>query len=105
MTSIRRKAGQATEQAVAPNGSTVGAAIPVRQNSDPVVALQVENARLQTALTSRIVIEQAKGAISARYDTTPDVAFEMLRGLARSQRRNLHEYAEAIVAGAGRLDV
>jgi AmiR/NasT family two-component response regulator len=70
-----------------------------------LAALRVENAQLRTALRTRIVIEQAKGAISARHETTPEIAFEMLRGLARSQRRNIHEYAAAVVASAGRLDV
>jgi AmiR/NasT family two-component response regulator len=84
------------------SGRTV---VPLHPPRDELVALRNENAQLQTALTSRIVIEQAKGAISARHDTTPDVAFEMLRGLARSQRRSLHEYAAKVVAHGGRLDV
>jgi AmiR/NasT family two-component response regulator len=50
------------------------------------------------------VIEQAKGAVSVRLGTTPEVAFEMMRGLARSQRRNLHEFAAEVVAHGGRLD-
>lgn len=73
-------------------------------NGDELHALRVENAQLRTALQSRIVIEQAKGAISARLATTPDTAFEMLRGLARSQRRSLTEYAAEVVANHGRLD-
>lgn len=69
-----------------------------------LAAVEAENAQLRHALESRIVIEQAKGAISARLGTTPDVAFEILRGLARSQRRNLHDYAAAVVAKGGLLD-
>jgi thiol-disulfide isomerase/thioredoxin len=53
---------------------------------------------------ARIVIEQATGAITARLATTPEVAFELLRGLARSQRRDLTEYAAEVVANGGRLD-
>jgi thiol-disulfide isomerase/thioredoxin len=78
--------------------------VPLHANGDELQALRVENAQLRTALKSRIVIEQAKGAISARLATTPEVAFEMLRGLARSQRRNLTEYAIEVVANHGRLD-
>jgi AmiR/NasT family two-component response regulator len=48
-------------------------------------------------------LEQAKGAISVRCGVTPDTAFEMLRGLARSQRREIHEYAAEIVANGGRF--
>lgn len=67
-------------------------------------AVETEITQLRHALESRIIIEQAKGAVSARLRTTPDVAFEMLRGLARSQRRDLHEYAAEVVARGGLLD-
>ena len=50
------------------------------------------------------VVEQAKRAVSARLATTPEVALEMMRGLARSQHRSLREYAAEIVANGGRLD-
>jgi AmiR/NasT family two-component response regulator len=59
--------------------------------------------RLQEDLDSRIV-EQAKGSISARFGTTPEVAFELLAGLARSQGREIEEYAAAVVAKRGLLD-
>jgi AmiR/NasT family two-component response regulator len=49
-------------------------------------------------------VELAKGAISARLGTTTDVAFELLRGLARSQGREIQEYAAAVVAKGGLLD-
>ena len=78
--------------------------VPLRPNTDELQTLRVENAQLRTALQSRIVIEQAKGAVSARLDTTPEVAFEMLRRLARGQRRNLTDYAAEVVANRGRLD-
>jgi AmiR/NasT family two-component response regulator len=69
-----------------------------------IAALETENEQLRTALESRIVIEQAKGAISACCAVAPETAFEMLRGLARSQRRNIHEYAASIIANGGRLN-
>jgi hypothetical protein len=59
--------------------------------------------RLQADLDSRIV-EQATGAISARLGLTPDIAFEVLAGLARSQGREIEEYAAAVLANRGRLD-
>jgi thiol-disulfide isomerase/thioredoxin len=77
--------------------------VPLRTDGDELHALRVENAQLRTALQSRIVIEQAKGAISARLGTTTEVAFEMLRGRARSRRRSLTAYAAEVVANGGRL--
>jgi AmiR/NasT family two-component response regulator len=59
--------------------------------------------RLQADLDSRIV-EQAKGAISARLGLTADIAFEVLAGLARSQGREIEEYAAAVLANRGLLD-
>jgi len=71
---------------------------------DSLAELQAEVDQLRHELHSRAVIEQAKGAVSARHDTTPEVAFEMIRGLARSQRRDLREYAAAIITNRGGLD-
>ena len=68
-------------------------------------ALEIENEQLRTALQSRIILEQAKGAISVRCGVTPDTALDMMRGLARSQRRNINEYAAEIVANGGRFAV
>ena len=68
-------------------------------------ALETENELLRIGLDSRVVLEQAKGAISARRGVTPDVAFEMMRRLARSQRREIHGVAREIVANGGRLSI
>jgi hypothetical protein len=58
--------------------------------------------QLQSALESRIVIEQAKGILAERHGTTPDEAFEMMRREARSRRMKIHDLAVGIVATAGR---
>lgn len=71
---------------------------------EELAALRLENDQLRTALETRIILEQAKGAISARCGVNPETAFEMMRSRARSQRRNIHEYAADIVANGGRLD-
>jgi AmiR/NasT family two-component response regulator len=86
------------------SGSRSRVVVPLRPDGDEVQTLRAENAQLREALRSRIVIEQAKGAVSARLGTTPEVAFELLRGLARSQRRGLTEYAADVIARGGRLD-
>jgi GAF domain-containing protein len=53
--------------------------------------------QLQGALNSRIVIEQAKGALSRIENISVDEAFELMRRRARSQRRRLVEVAAAIL--------
>jgi ANTAR domain len=68
-----------------------------------IAGLERENEQLRTALESRIIIEQAKGAISVRSGVTPGIAFELMRRLARSSRREIHEYAAEIVANGGGL--
>jgi AmiR/NasT family two-component response regulator len=67
-------------------------------------ALLERVAQLERALETRIVIEQAKGAVAVRCGVTPDVAFQMIRGLARSQRRKLHEFCAEVLENEGRLD-
>lgn len=56
-----------------------------------------ENEQLRTALTSRIVIEQAKGVLAERYVLLPDQAFEAMRRAARSGGRRLHDVAHEVV--------
>jgi hypothetical protein len=70
--------------------------------SDPTTFLLERTIQLQTALESRIVIEQAKGILAERESITPNEAFDKLRREARGKRMKLHDLAEAIVATAGR---
>jgi transcriptional regulator with GAF, ATPase, and Fis domain len=58
---------------------------------------EVLNEQLQSALTSRVVIEQAKGVLAARLDIEMDEAFERLRKRSRADRRRLVEVAEEVV--------
>jgi GAF domain-containing protein len=53
--------------------------------------------QLQEALTSRIVIEQAKGILAAERGISIDKAFELLHRHARSHRASLRSVAEAVV--------
>ena len=60
---------------------------------------EVLSEQLQTALTSRIVIEQAKGVVAERTGADMAEAFEILRRMARSSRRSLSDVAEDVAAG------
>ena len=51
-----------------------------------------------------VVIEQARVAMSARFGVSQEEAFYLLEGLARSQRRELHEFATEVLRNDGRLD-
>lgn len=53
--------------------------------------------QLQTALESRVAIEQAKGMLAERLGITVDEAFELLRSAARKNGTKLHGLAEEVV--------
>jgi GAF domain-containing protein len=55
--------------------------------------------QLQTALDSRVVIEQAKGLIAGRLEVELEHAFELLRSRARSTNRRIVELAHDITTG------
>jgi transcriptional regulator with GAF, ATPase, and Fis domain len=55
--------------------------------------------QLQTALNSRVIIEQAKGVLAEREHADMSTAFSLLRGHARSTHQQLSDVARAVVAG------
>ena len=61
---------------------------------------EVVAGQLQLALTSRIVIEEAKGVLAERLRISPDNAVEVLRGAARSRNRLLSDLARDITSGS-----
>ena len=56
--------------------------------------------QLQSALDSRVIIEQAKGVIAAQGGIGTDEAFTILRGHARSHGQRLSELARSVVDGS-----
>ncbi len=56
--------------------------------------------QLQTALHSRILIEQAKGVLSARAGTSVEEAFRLMRTHARRTGSALTAVADGVVAGS-----
>ncbi|MEV5596063.1 GAF and ANTAR domain-containing protein [Streptomyces sp. NPDC052496] len=85
-------AGQALADAVA-----IGLAY--RTDLRELQSLRDRTGQLQTALDSRIVIEQAKGALAERQGRTPDDAFQVMRGYARANQRKLTEVARQVIGG------
>ena len=59
---------------------------------------EVLTEQLQGALNSRIVIEQAKGAIAQAHGLSVDEAFTVLRALARRTNRKLTDAAQDMLA-------
>jgi GAF domain-containing protein len=74
------------------------ATIAILQNRTSVMAAEV-NAQLNAALTSRIVIEQAKGIIAERRRLSIDDAFAYMRRHARDRNLRLADVARAVVTG------
>jgi hypothetical protein len=77
---------------------------PVRDEEDVERLLEFartlleRNQQLETALRSRVMIEQAKGVLAERFGTDPEAAFQLLRRAARSNRLRIHELAARVVA-------
>jgi hypothetical protein len=63
-----------------------------------IAELRAQVAQLQTALDTRVCIEQAKGVLAERFHLPISDAFLLLRYAARSSRRNIHEVAQDVVA-------
>ncbi|MFF3263651.1 GAF domain-containing protein [Streptomyces sp. NPDC002932] len=58
---------------------------------------QLEKSQLQRALSSRIVIEQAKGILAERWTTDTDTAYNALRTYARAHQLRISDCARQII--------
>jgi AmiR/NasT family two-component response regulator len=58
------------------------------------------NEQLQTALNSRVVIEQAKGKLAERLGLDMGQAFSLLRDHARARNLRLSDLAQAVIDGS-----
>lgn len=75
------------------------ATIAILQHRESTEA-QMLNQQLNQALTSRVVIEQAKGMVAERRGLGVDEAFTLLRSHARGHNRRLADVARDVIAGA-----
>jgi transcriptional regulator with GAF, ATPase, and Fis domain len=57
----------------------------------------VVRSQLQSALDSRISIEQAKGFIANQNGVSPDAAFDLIRGFARAHELRLSDVARQLI--------
>jgi transcriptional regulator with GAF, ATPase, and Fis domain len=55
--------------------------------------------QLQTALNSRVLIEQAKGILAERHGIDPGQAFTLLRTYARNHNQRLTQLAASVIDG------
>jgi hypothetical protein len=62
-----------------------------------IAELEERVRQLQTALDSRIVIEQAKGILAERLAVKVNEAFDILRFAARSNRTKIHDVARRVI--------
>ncbi|WP_399881838.1 GAF and ANTAR domain-containing protein [Streptomyces sp. BBFR51] len=60
---------------------------------------EAERDQLQYALNSRIVIEQVKGVLAERWQTSIDEAFGIFRAYARAHNRKLSDLARGVAEG------
>jgi len=63
-----------------------------------IVRHRVEAQRLQHALDSRVMIEQAKGILAERHGVTTGEAFHRLRRWSRDHNQRIHDVAAAVIA-------
>jgi hypothetical protein len=64
-----------------------------------IAASELLATQLQTALTSRVQLEQAKGVLAERAGLAMDQAFQLMRDYARSRGRRLSDVAAQIIEG------
>jgi hypothetical protein len=91
-------AGESLIDLALPPGTPAEAKVAVRRLVELTGILARRCAQLQHALTSRVLIEQAKGILAERYRVTTEQAFEALRRTARSERIKIHDLAKEVIA-------
>ncbi|HET6668316.1 MAG TPA: GAF and ANTAR domain-containing protein [Intrasporangium sp.] len=71
----------------------------VLANADAFTRAQITATNLGEALTSRAIIDMAKGIVMARQECGPDEAFDWLREQSQTRHRKLRDIARELVEG------
>jgi circadian clock protein KaiB len=77
--------------------------VDTRALQQEIAELKAANEKLSGQLEMKKIREQATGAISVQYGMPPGDAFELLRGMATSQKRGLDEMATETLQNRGRF--
>lgn len=93
----------AADELCARVGNVLARHATVAQLRSQVRSAQERVEQLQGALSSRVIIEQAKGVLAGELGMSVDVAFEHLRAYARSHNHRVHDVAHAVVCGGFRF--
>jgi GAF domain-containing protein len=96
---FRTTAGPFDDDAVQIGQALAGVATISLLNERSVRRADTLNEQLQTALNSRVIIEQAKGKLAERLGIDVDLAFTLLREQARNRNQRLSDLARAFVDG------
>lgn len=76
----------------------------VLANAEAFTRAQTTATNLGEALTSRAVIDMAKGIIMSREKCSPEEAFDHLRRLSQTRHRKVREIAQGLVDGIGEAE-
>ncbi|MCU1681896.1 MAG: hypothetical protein JWQ81_2635 [Amycolatopsis sp.] len=100
MTLFRRRAGGLSRDDLALGEALTQVATACLLSRGAIGKAERLSGQLQTALNTRIMIEQAKGILAERRGSTTDNAFELMRSFARHDRILLDDLARAVVDGS-----
>ncbi|GGN28932.1 transcriptional regulator [Lentzea pudingi] len=101
---FRRETGSLTEEDILVARALADSATIGILQERAIRRSEVVTEQLQTALNSRVVIEQAKGVLAFAGNLEMEQAFQVLRGYARNGGRRLADVAREVVGGELRPD-
>jgi hypothetical protein len=96
---FRLKSGQLSQADLSIGQAMADVATVGLMQERAISASELLATQLQTALSSRVQLEQAKGVLAQRAGLRMDEAFQVMRAYARSHNRRLSDVAARIIDG------